>query len=119
MREENGLVSDISVLATGAIFVAGLAVLGFRLAQIQLVDSAKYMEDGSRQSVRRVQTAGPRGRIIARDGTILANNRASVSVVVNPESFQRRSWSATVAAISNAVADVSSAIGMPSSLSAS
>lgn len=117
MRDERCLVSDISVLATGAIFVAGLVMLGFRLAHIQLVDAAKYIEDGSRQSVRRVQTAGPRGRIIARDGTILANNRASVSVVLNPESFQRRSWSATIAAISNAVEEVSTAIGIPSALS--
>ncbi len=119
MRDEHHLVSDISVLATGALFVAGLVMLGFRLAQIQLVDAAKYMEDGSRQSVRRVQTAGPRGRIIARDGTVLANNRASVSVVVNPESFQRRSWSATVSAISNAVAEVSERIGVANSLPAS
>ncbi len=119
MRDERHFASDMSVLATGALYVAGLVVLAFRLAQVQLKDSAKYMEDGSRQSVRRVQTAGPRGRIIAKDGTILANNRASVSVVVNPESFQRRSWSATVAAISNAVAEVSFAMGLPVSLSAS
>ena len=90
MRDDVRLVSDLSVLATGAVFVVGLVVLGFRLAQVQLVDVAKYLEDGSRQAARRVQTAGPRGRIIARDGTVLADNRASVTIVLSPEAFQRR-----------------------------
>ena len=110
MRDDVRLVSDLSALATGAAFVVGLVVLGFRLAQIQLVDAAKYLEDGSRQAARRVQTAGPRGRIIARDGTVLADNRASVSIVVNPEGFQRRNWTETVSAISNAIESVASAI---------
>ena len=118
MRDDVRLVSDLSALATGAAFVVGLVVLGFRLAQIQLVDAAKYLEDGSRQAARRVQTAGPRGRIIARDGTVLADNRASVSIVVSPEGFQRRNWSETVSAISNAIESVASAIETPSPLSA-
>ena len=113
MRDDGRLVSDISVLATGIVFVVGLVVLGFRLARIQLVDAVKYIEDGSRQSVRRVQTAGPRGRIVARDGTILANNRASMYIAVNPEAFQRRSWDDTVSAISKAAQDVASAVGLP------
>jgi penicillin-binding protein 2 len=113
MRDDVRLVSDLSALATGALFIVGLVVLGFRLAQVQLVDAAKYLEDGSRQAARTVQTAGPRGRILARDGTVLADNRASVSIVVNPEGFQRRNWSETVAAISNAIDAVSSVIGLP------
>ena len=117
MRDDVRLVSDLSVLATGAVFVFGLVVLGFRLAQVQLVDAAKYIEDGSRQAARRVQTAGPRGRIIARDGTVLADNRASVSIVLSPEGFQRKSWPDTVLAISNAVDEVSAVIGLPPPLS--
>ena len=117
MRDDVRLVSDLSVLATGAVFVFGLVILGFRLAQVQLVDAAKYIEDGSRQAARKVQTAGPRGRIIARDGTVLADNRASVSIVLSPEGFQRRSWPDTVLAISNAVDEVSAVIGLPPPLS--
>lgn len=117
MRDDSQLVSDLSILALGAVFVAGLVVLGFRLAQIQLVDVAKYRDDGSRQSVRRVQTAGPRGRILARDGTVLADNRASVSIVLSPEDFQKRSWAKTVEAISEAVDAVAAATGLPGGLS--
>lgn len=117
MRDDVRLVSDLSVLATGAVFVFGLVILGFRLAQVQLVDAAKYIEDGSRQAARKVQTAGPRGRIIARDGTVLADNRASVSIVLSPEGFQRKSWPDTVLAISNAVDEVSAVIGLPPPLS--
>ena len=118
MRDEASIVSDLSVLAVGVVFAAGLVALGFRLAQVQLVDAAKHSYDGARQSIRIVQTAGPRGRILARDGTVLAGNRASVSVAVNPEDFQRRTWSETVLAISNAVDSVSAAVGLPAALSA-
>ena len=116
MRDDASIASDLSVMAVGVVMVAGLVALGFRLAQVQLVDAAKYSYDGARQSIRRVLTAGPRGRIIARDGTVLADNRASVSIVVNPESFQRRSWNDTVLAISNAVDEVSAVVALPASL---
>ena len=116
MRDEASIASDLSVLAVGVIFVAGLVALGFRLAQVQLVDAAKHSYDGARQAIRSVLTAGPRGRILARDGTVLADNRASVSIVVNPEGFQRRSWNDTVLAISNAVDAVAATIDMPSAL---
>ena len=116
MRSEASIASDLSVLAVGVIFVAGLVALGFRLAQVQLVDAAKHSYDGARQAIRAVQTAGPRGRILARDGTVLADNRASVSIAVNPEGFQRRSWNDTVLAISNAVDAVAATIDIPSSL---
>ena len=116
MRSEASIVSDLSVLAVGVVFVAGLVALGFRLAQVQLVDAAKHSYDGARQSIRAVQTAGPRGRILARNGTVLADNRASVSIAVNPEGFQRRSWNDTVLAISNAVDAVAATIGIPSPL---
>ena len=116
MRDETSIASDLSVLAVGVIFVAGLVALGFRLAQVQLVDAAKHSYDGARQAIRSVLTAGPRGRILARDGTVLADNRASVSIGVNPEGFQRRSWNDTVLAISNAVDAVAATIDMPSAL---
>ena len=116
MRDNASIASDLSVLAVGVIIVAGLVALGFRLAQVQLVDAAKYSYDGARQAIRRVLTAGPRGRIIARDGTVLADNRATVSIVVNPEGFQRRSWNDTVLAISNAVDEVSAVVALPASL---
>lgn len=118
MRSEASISSDLTVLAIGAIFVAGLVALGFRLARVQLVDAAKHSYDGARQSIRTVRTAGPRGRILARDGTVLADNRASVSIAVNPEGFQRRTWNDTVLAISNAVDAVSAAIGLRSTLTA-
>ena len=78
MRDDASIASDLSVLAVGIVFIAGLVALGFRLAQVQLVDAAKHSYDGARQAIRSVLTAGPRGRILARDGTVLADNRAPV-----------------------------------------
>ena len=63
MRDDTSIASDLSVLAVGIVIVAGLVALGFRLAQVQLVDAAKHSYDGARQAIRSVLTAGPRGRI--------------------------------------------------------
>ena len=116
MRNAVCTVSDVSVWATGVMFVAGLVVLGVRLHEVQMDGAAKYAYDGSRQAVRRVQTAGPRGRILDRRGRVLADNRATVSVVLNPEFFQRRTWTETAAAISNAIAAAAAVVGRPSPL---
>ena len=54
MRDDASIASDLSVLSVGVVIVAGLVALGFRLAQVQLVDAAKHSYDGARQSIRRV-----------------------------------------------------------------
>ena len=104
MRTEASIVSDISVVATGLIILVGLTALGVRLHHIQLRGAAQYAYDGSRQSVRRVQTAGERGRIVDRCGRVLADNRTVSSLAINPEHFQRRTEAATEQAIATAIA---------------
>ena len=95
MRGEPSIVSDFSVIGVGVMFIALLTVLGVRLHEVQMESSSDLKYLGSRQSVRRVQTAGIRGRILDRNGTILADNRGCATIVLNPEDFQRRSWDMT------------------------
>ena len=100
-------------LAAAALFAAGLLQLGFRLKEIQVDDAASYSYASSRQSERRVQVGGRRGRIVDRNGVALAENLSSVSIVCHPSAFQKRTWEATVEAIVRAADSVAAAIGSP------
>lgn len=99
------------------LFVVGFLVLAVRLASVQITDSSRYRYDNARQSVRRIQTGGPRGRILDRHGVPLADNRPSVSIACLPAYFQKKTWDATTLEISNAITRVSHLIGRDSKLS--
>ena len=114
--EEPSIVSDVSIVAVGILFLLGLLVLGVRLKVVQLDGAARYNDDNARQSVRRVRTDGARGRILDRRGRVLADNRVVHSIVVCPESFQCRTWAETVDRISNAVCRVAECVGRSSAL---
>ena len=83
MNRDESIVSDFACWAVAAVFVFGLAVLAVRLKEVQIEDAADYGYANVRQSVRRVQTDGDRGRIIDRNGVVLADNRRSISIVCN------------------------------------
>ena len=70
--------SNVSVLAcwiAAVVFASGLVYLAVNLRAVQVTDAADYGYASDRQSVRRVQTAGLRGRILASGGAVLAGNR--------------------------------------------
>lgn len=116
MKHDESIVSDLSCWATMAVFVLGLIVLAVHLKAVQVDDAADYNYEKNRQSVRRVQTAGPRGRILDRRGRVLADNRRSFSIVCNASAFRKRSWEATEAAISGAISNVAVVVGRASPL---
>ena len=101
---------------TAAAFAVGFLVLAFRLKMVQ-VDGAADATDGlRRQSIRRVQTEGVRGRILDCRGRVLADNRPSGSIVLNAGVFRQATWDETAAAITNALAAVADVVGRPSPL---
>ena len=108
----------LSCWVVAAVFAAGLVHLAVNLREVQVAGAAEYSYASARQSVRRVQTAGLRGRILARDGEVLAGNRPSLSIVCLPEAFESRSWSNTVSAILRGAGEVGAAIGRPVPLGA-
>jgi len=111
-------VSAIACVLTMAGFVAGLAVLAMQLKVVQVDAAPGYNYEKDRQSIRRVQTAGMRGRILDAKGRVLAGNRICQSVVCNPAAFQRKTWNATAEAIMAAAQEVSAVVGRPVPLSA-
>lgn len=112
--------SPVSVLAcwvAAAVFAAGLVHLAVNLRSVQISGAADYSYASARQSVRRVQTAGLRGRILDRNGAVLAGNRTSRSIVCMPSEFRARTWSGTTEAIGRGIDGVAKVIGRPSPLS--
>ncbi len=111
MKKFESIVSDLSCWATMAVFIVGLVVLGVRLKAVQVDGAADYNYENTRQSVRRVQTAGMRGRILDAKGRVMADNRRSVSIVCHAEKFQKRTWEKTTAEIAAAIERVGTEIG--------
>ena len=98
-------------LVMGVVFVAGLLHLAVRLHEVQVETAADYSYASARQSIRRVRTGGPRGRIFDRRGTVLADNRKSLSLVCQPAAFQQRTWEGTAARMREAIDAVAASIG--------
>lgn len=104
-------VGTFSCMLVAALFAAGFVHLVVSLRAVQVTDAADYNYASARQSIRRVQTVGLRGRILGRRGEVLAGNRPSLSIVCMPASFEKRSWSNTVNAIERGVRAVGAVIG--------
>jgi len=109
-------ISRVFCVILAGVFAVGLVQLGVRLKEVQVDGAAAYSYASTRQSVRRVQVGGSRGRILDRHGRTLADNRLALSIVCQPSEFQQRTWEGTVAAISQAVERVAATLGKPSPL---
>lgn len=94
-----------------ALFAVGFLVLASRLKSVQVDGAAEYGRDISQQSVRRILTAGPRGRILDCHGNVLAENRARLSLVCHLEKFQRRRRADVARAVLEAATAVGAVIG--------
>ena len=105
------LVSRVACLVLAAVIVVGLLHLAFRIYEVQVVEAADYGYASARQSIRRVQVGGERGRILDRNGRELAGNRTALSIVCHPARFQKRTWEATVDGILRACSNVAEKIG--------
>ena len=72
----------IMVLAAGV-------VLGLRLVQLQIVESAEYRQLAEKNRTQIIYQTAPRGRIYDRQGVALATNRPAFSLVYLPGKVQR------------------------------
>ena len=110
----HGLVS-FAVLSVS--FVIGFLILASRLKVEQVDSAAEYRRQMQSQSFRRVQTSGLRGRIVDRNGVVLAGNRTVVNIAVNPESYRAKARGETTEKnILKAIARAEEIIGRPSIL---
>lgn len=96
------------------VFTAGIAFLAVSLHRAQVERYAVFSRDQVRQSVRRVQVPGPRGRILDRNGVVLAENRASYCIAYYVEELRKRGrWQNTIDAVDADIDRLAAVLGIP------
>lgn len=100
------------------LFTAGIVFLAVSLHRVQVERFSVLSRDQLRQSVRRVQVPGPRGRIFDRNGVCLADNRASYCIAYYVEELRKRGrWINTIRSVDADVDRLASELGIPRQLS--
>jgi penicillin-binding protein 2 len=69
--------------AVGFVFAVMFGILTLQLWQVQVVESAEYIEDAQASQVKIVHTPAPRGQIVDSVGRQLAGTTAALSAVVD------------------------------------
>ena len=106
----------LAVLAV--VFVTGLTVLAVALHRVQVVETSAFTRDQVRQSVRRVQVPGSRGRIFDRNGVCLAENRPSYCIAYYVEELRKRGkWQHTIDAVDADIDRLAEVLGVPRQIS--
>ncbi len=102
------LIVLLAVILLGVFFLVG------RLWQVQVVEGSRYGEAQLAQSLRRVELPGLRGRILDRNGEVLADNRPAYSIVLYCEELQQPGkWENTVDAIDTLIDQLAQRLGLP------
>lgn len=73
-----------------ALLLTGLVVIGGRLSYLQLLHGDTYRELSRANALQDERIAPLRGRILARDGTVLAQNRIAVDLLYRGGGLERR-----------------------------
>src|SRR5438046_2707342 len=71
------------------VFVGGLGVLVAGLWWVQIVSSREYQANLEMQSFRTVRIPAVRGKILDRNGKVLAENRPTYNVSLYPEELRK------------------------------
>src|SRR5581483_1585516 len=75
------------VAIIGTVSLALFAILFFRLWFLQVLSTNHYANAASRNFVRPVEIAAPRGEILDRSGAILARSQRAYAVMISPPSL--------------------------------
>ncbi|MDA3924302.1 MAG: penicillin-binding protein 2 [Kiritimatiellae bacterium] len=112
------LTSSWRIALLALLFAGCMVYLAMSLHRVQVVNSADLTRDQVRQSVRRVQVPGARGRIFDRNGICLADNRPSYCIAYYVEELRKRGkWQRTVDAVDADIDRLSKVIGLPREIS--
>ena len=111
-------VSSIAILSMLVIFTLGTSVLTTALYRVQVNDVAQFRESLENQATRRISIPGRRGRILDRNGRVLADSRPCHDIVCHLENFKRAGgWSNTVNAVDAELTHLSAVLRLPRTIS--
>ena len=74
---------SLRIAVLGGVAVALFAVLFFRLWTLQILDGSKNLAEAQNNRTREYRVIAPRGKILARNGQVLVDNRTSLALVLN------------------------------------
>jgi len=83
------MLEEWRVPVLGLLFFLAGALLAWRLWVLQVARSEQYEGQASRQSIRRVLVAAPRGRLLDRNGIVLAEDRPNLCLAVYMEELRQ------------------------------
>lgn len=86
-----------------------VVILSLRLFQLQVFHHDRYLNQSEDYRIKRVITEAPRGFVYDRNGEMLATNRMSYAVTIDP--FERDSFAATVPRLASLVPEVETFLG--------
>lgn len=73
----------LRIAVVGGLGVALFAVLFFRLWSLQVIDGASNLAEAKNNRTRSTKIVAPRGKILARNGEVLVDNRTSLALQVD------------------------------------
>lgn len=113
-----GAGAAIRLALLGAAMLAGFVFLGRRLYGFQVEESSRYAGEQNRISLRRVRLPATRGRILDRNGTVLADNRPSWCIAFYIEELRAAGpWSNTWLRVDAEMDRVAAFLGRPREVS--
>lgn len=74
----------LRIALIGGVSVVLFAVLFFRLWDLQIINGASYLAEAKNNRTRSTKIIAPRGKILARNGEVLVDNRTSLALQVDP-----------------------------------
>jgi penicillin-binding protein 2 len=74
----------LRIAVVGGLGVALFAILFFRLWSLQIIEGSENLAEAKNNRTRSTKIVAPRGKIIARNGEVLVDNRTSLALQVDP-----------------------------------
>jgi penicillin-binding protein 2 len=74
----------LRIAVVGGVAVALFAILFFRLWTLQILEGSENLAEAKNNRTRSFKVIAPRGKILARNGEVLVDNRTSLALQVDP-----------------------------------
>ena len=86
----------LRIAVVGGFAVALFAILFFRLWTLQVIDGSSNLAEAKNNRTRSTKIVAPRGKILARNGDVLVDNRTSLALQVDPTKLPEDEAEATL-----------------------
>lgn len=112
--EREAAASRTRIIILGVLMLLGLVYLLFSLHNIQIVQNREFASAQEFHSLRRVRLPATRGKILDRNGVVLADNKPSYCVSIYLEEMrQKGAWTNTINYVAARLDEISEIVGTP------